>query len=470
MDFLTEDFLLQNESAKKLYHEYAEKMPIFDYHCHIPPQQIAENEQFKNMTQAWLAGDHYKWRAMRANGVDERLITGDAPDLEKFLAWAKTVPDTLRNPLYHWTHMELKNPFGITGKLLGPKTAKEIWTACNEQLKTDDFRVRGILFRMNVKVVCTTDDPVDSLEFHAKIKNDTSFAVKVVPCFRPDRAMAVENAETFAQWVGKLEGVTNTEIKDFSGFLDAIKKRHDFFHHMGCRLSDHGVESPYAEDYIESEIIYIFHKVRIGKSLEPEEILKFKSAMMHELALLNHGRGWTMQLHLGALRNTNSRFGRLLGRDAGFDSMGDYEMARPLARFLDKLDVAEKLPKTILYPLNPRDNELIATMCGNFQDGTIPGKIQFGSAWWFNDQKDGIEKQLNALSNMGLLSTFVGMITDSRSFLSYPRHEYFRRVLCNLIGRDVENGELPADYNLLGKMVQDISYNNAVRYFGIDLK
>jgi glucuronate isomerase len=470
MDFLTEDFLLRNESAKKLYHEYAEKMPIFDYHCHIPPQQIAENEQFKNMTQAWLAGDHYKWRAMRANGIDEQLITGDAPDLEKFLAWAKTVPNTLRNPLYHWTHMELKDPFGIKDKLLGPKTAKEIWTACNEQLKTDDFRVRGILFRMNVKVVCTTDDPVDNLEFHTKIKNDTSFAVKVVPCFRPDRAMAVEDSDTFAQWVGKLEEVTNTEIKDFSGFLDAIKKRHDFFHHMGCRLSDHGVESPCAEDYIESEIIYIFHKVRFGKSLDPQEILKFKSAMMHELALLNHARGWTMQLHLGALRNTNSRFGSLLGRDAGFDSMGDYEIARPLARFFDKLDVMEKLPKTILYPLNPRDNELIATMCGNFQDSTVPGKIQFGSAWWFNDQRDGIERQLDALSNMGLLSTFVGMITDSRSFLSYPRHEYFRRVLCNLIGQDVENGELPADYNLLGKMVQDISYNNAVRYFGIDLK
>ncbi|HUV09236.1 MAG TPA: glucuronate isomerase, partial [Spirochaetia bacterium] len=406
MDFLTEDFILQNETAKKLYHEYAEKMPIFDYHCHLSPKDIAENEQFKNMTQIWLAGDHYKWRAMRANGIEERAITGDAGEFDKFAAWAKTVPSTIRNPLYHWTHMELKNPFGITGKLLNAKTAKEIWNACNEKLKSDDFRVRGILFAMNVKVICTTDDPVDNLEFHLRIKNDTNFAIKVVPTFRPDRGMEVENPAAFNGWVGKLEEVTGMEIKDFSNFLEALKKRHDYFHTMGCRISDHGIDRPYAEDYLESDIIYIFHKVRSGKSLDEPEILKFKSAIMYELALMDNDRKWTMQLHLGALRNTNSRFLSLLGRDSGFDSIGDFEMAIPLARFLDRLDAADRLPKTIIYPLNPGDNDVVASMTGNFQDGSVPGKIQFGTAWWFNDQKDGMERQIDTLSNLGLLSHF----------------------------------------------------------------
>ncbi len=470
MNFLTDDFLLQSETARRLYHEYAEKMPIYDYHCHIPPREIAENEQFKTITQVWLGGDHYKWRAMRACGVDERFITGDAGDYEKFAAWAKTVPFTVCNPLYHWTHMELKNPFGVAGKLLSPKTAKEIYGICNEKLKSEDFRVRGILFRMNVKVVCTTDDPVDSLEWHAKIKGDTNFAIKVLPCFRPDRGMEVENPGRFNEWVSKLEEVTGMEIKDFAGFLEALKKRHDFFHNAGCRLSDHGIEAPYAEHYLESEIIYIFHKVRSGKSLDLQEVLKFKSAFMHEMALMDHSRNWTMQLHMGALRNCNSRMFERLGANSGFDSTGDFEIARPLAKFMDRLDESSRLPKTILYCLNPRDNDLIAAMVGSFQDGSIPGKIQFGSAWWYNDQKDGIERQLGILSNIGLLSMFVGMLTDSRSFLSYPRHDYFRRILCSLLGKDVEAGELPADFNLLGKVVQDISYNNAVRYFGIDLR
>jgi glucuronate isomerase len=470
MEFITEDFLLQNNTAKRLYHEFAEKMPIYDYHCHLLPQEIAENEQYKNITQLWLKGDHYKWRAMRANGINERLITGDASDNEKFTAWAKTVPMTVRNPLYHWTHMELKKPFGIEKKLLEPKTAKEIWNSCNEKLKGEDFRARGILFAMNVKVVCTTDDPVDSLEYHTMIKNDSDFAVKVLPAFRPDRAMAVESPDLFNEWLDKLEEASGLEIKDFTSFLEAIQKRHDFFHNTGCRISDHAVEAPFAEDYLESDIIYIFHKARSGKSLEEEEVRKFKSAMLHQFAVMNHKRKWTMQLHMGALRNTNSRFFKRIGPNCGFDSMGDFEIARPLARFLDRLDVKEQLPKTILYALNPRDNELVATMAGNFQDGSVPGKIQMGSAWWFNDQKDGIEHHLNALSNMGLLSQFVGMLTDSRSLLSFPRHEYFRRILCNLLGADVENGELPMDFNLLGKVVQDISYNNAVRYFGIDLR
>ena len=470
MEFLTEDFLLFSDTAKKLYHEYAAKMPIFDYHCHLPVRDIAENTDFKNLTQIWLEGDHYKWRAMRANGVAERFITGDASEYEKFQAWAKTVPGTIRNPLYHWTHMELKNPFGIDGKTLSPKTAKEIWNACNEKLKTDDFRVRGILFHMNVKVICTTDDPVDNLEHHQAIRQDTGFAIKVIPAFRPDKSMACENPEEFNEWVGKLENTTGMEIKDFSSFLEALAKRHDFFHNMGCRLSDHGIETAYAADYLESEVIYIFHKLRSGKSLESEEILKFKSAMLHELAVMDCEKKWTMQLHIGALRNTNSRFRKLLGPDSGFDSIGDFPIARSLARFMDRLDAADKLPKTILYVLNPRDNALIATITGCFQDGSLPGKIQFGSAWWFNDQKDGIIDQLNALSNMGLLSQFVGMLTDSRSFLSYSRHEYFRRILCDLLGSDIERGVLPRDYNLIGKVVQDICYNNAVRYFGIDLR
>jgi glucuronate isomerase len=465
--FMTEDFLLQTETAKRLYHDYAAKMPIFDYHCHLPPADVAENRQFKNLTHVWLYGDHYKWRAMRTNGVEERYITGDASDFDKFMAWAKTVPYTIRNPLYHWTHMELQKPFGIKDKILNPDTAGEIYNECNDLLKTEAYRARGIMQQMNVKVVCTTDDPTDSLAYHQQILTEGTFPVKVLPAFRPDKAMAVESPSQFNAWITKLEAVTKQNIYDYDSFLDALKKRHTFFHEMGCRLSDHGIEQPYAEDYTTGEIKQIFQKVCANQSLTQPEILKFKSAMMYEFGLMNHARDWTTQLHFGALRNNNSRYMRVLGPDTGFDTIGDFEIARPLAKFLDRLDTGDKLAKTIIYVLNPRDNELIATMLGCFQGGSIPGKIQFGSAWWFNDQKDGMERQMNALSVLGLLSRFVGMLTDSRSFLSYPRHEYFRRILCNMLGNDVENGELPHDLNHLGKIVQDISFNNAAHYFGI---
>ncbi len=465
--FLSESFLLDTDTAKVLYHDYAAGMPIFDYHCHLPPQEVAENRAFENLTQIWLAGDHYKWRAMRANGVAERLITGDASDKEKFDAWAATVPYTMRNPLYHWTHMELKRPFGIGGKLLCPESATEIYDTCGALLQTEAFRARGIMQQFQVKVVCTTDDPVDSLEHHMRIAEDEAFAIRVLPTFRPDRAMAVESPETFTAWVESLEAAADMTIRDASSFVEAIRKRHDVFHDAGCRISDHGLGEPYAEEYTESEIRVIFDKVRIGRDISVEEIRKFKSAMMVEFGLMDAEKNWTLQLHMGAIRNNNTRFFKQLGPDTGFDSMGDFEIARPLARFLDRLDEQEKLPKTILYNLNPRDNELLATMIGNFQDGSVPGKIQFGSAWWFNDQRGGMEWQMNALSTMGLLSRFVGMLTDSRSFLSYPRHEYFRRILCNLIGGDVENGQLPNDMPHLGSIVQDVSYNNAVEYFGI---
>jgi glucuronate isomerase len=380
------------------------------------------------------------------------------------------VPYTIRNPLYHWTHLELKRPFGITDKLLSPKTAKEIYDHCNALLTTEEFRAREIMQKMNVKVVCTTDDPVDTLEYHQQIKQDTGFAIKVLPAFRPDKVMAVESPEIFNEYIGKLEQAADVDIRDYDSLLSAVKKRHDFFHEMGCRLSDHGLETVYAEDYMEQEIKQIFGKVRSGKQLEQGEILQFKSALMIECGRLDHARGWTQQLHLGALRNNNTRLFKQVGPDTGFDSIGDFEVAQPLSKFLDRLDITNQLPKTILYNMNPNDNEVLATMIGNFQDGSVPGKMQFGSGWWFLDQKDGMERQMNALSNMGLLSWFVGMLTDSRSFLSYPRHEYFRRILCNLIGNDVENGELPDDIEHLGKIVQDICYNNAVNYFGIEVE
>jgi len=467
--FLSEDFLLHTETAKVLYYDFAENMPIFDYHCHLPVKEIAENKKFENLTQIWLNGDHYKWRAMRANGIDERYITGDATDYEKFAAWAATVPQTLRNPLYHWTHLELKRYFGITDTLLNPDTCRQIYETCSTMLQTDEFRTQGILSRMNVKVVCTTDDPVDSLAYHQQIKEDQSFSIKVLPAFRPDQALAVETPEGFNRWVGLLEAAADMEINTFARFLEGIQKRHDFFHQIGCRISDHGLEQPVAEPYSVQEIPAIFDAVRRGQGLSPHKILKFKSAMLIELARMDAEKQWTQQFHLGALRNTNSRAMQIIGPDSGYDSMGDFEMAKPLASFFDALEMEGKLAKTILYVVNPRDNELIATMIGNYQDGLVPGKIQFGSGWWYNDQKDGMERQINTLSNMGLLSRFVGMLTDSRSFLSYPRHEYFRRVLCNLLGTDVENGELPYDMTLLGNMVKDICWYNAVNYFGIEL-
>jgi glucuronate isomerase len=466
--FLSEDFLLHTETAKRLYHDFAEGMPIFDYHCHLPVSEIAEDRNFENLTQVWLKGDHYKWRAMRAAGVEERLITGNASDAEKFEAWAATVPKTLRNPLYHWTHLELKRYFGISGRLLNSGTAREIYAQCSEKLRAKEFSAKGILKRMNVKVVCTTDDPVDNLEHHRRIRQDRTFSVKVLPAFRPDKALGIESPKTFNQWVGRLEAAAGVEVKDLESFLEAIGIRHDAFHEAGCRLSDHGIEYPYAEDFTLQDTRRIFVDARQGKRPQAHEALKFRSVMLLELAKMDADKGWTQQFHLGALRNVNTKAMTALGPDTGYDSIGDFELARSLAKFLDALDREDRLARTILYVMNPRDNEMMASMTGGFQDGIIRGKMQFGSAWWFNDQKDGMERQVNALSTMGLLSCFVGMLTDSRSFLSYPRHEYFRRVLCNLLGTDVENGEMPDDKELIGNMVKDICFRNAVQYFGIE--
>lgn len=467
-EFITEDFLLQTQTARALYHERAEKMPIYDYHCHLPAELIAADHRFENLTQAWLTGDHYKWRAMRTVGIAEKYVTGDASDDEKFEQWARTVPCCLRNPLYHWTHLELKNPFGIKDKLLRPDTAKQIYEACSEMLRTADFSVRNIMRKMNVKLVCTTEGPLDTLEHHKKIRDD-GFEVRVHTAFRPDQAMAVEDIQALNAFIEKLGIFCDMDITNFDSYLAALRRRHDYFHQNGCRLSDHGIETAYADDYTASEIDKIFSKIRAGRTLETSEQLKFKSAMLFELALMDHEAGWVQQFHLGALRNNSTRLFRTLGRDIGCDSMGDFEIARPLSKFLDRLDTNNQLPKTILYNLNPRDNALCATMAGNFQDGSVPGKMQHGSAWWFLDQKDGMEEQMNVLSNMGLLSQFVGMLTDSRSFLSYPRHEYFRRILCNMLGDDVEAGLLPNDLELLGNMVEDICFNNAKNYFPMEL-
>jgi glucuronate isomerase len=466
--FLTEDFLLQTKTARNLYHEHAEKMPVYDYHSHLPAYQIASDHRFENLTQAWLYGDHYKWRAMRTNGIGEKYVTGNASDSEKFEKWAQTVPYCIRNPLYHWTALELKNTFGIKDRLLGPETAREIYETCSEMLRTPEFSVRNIMRKANVRLVCTTEGPLDSLEHHKKIRGG-HFDIKVHTAFRPDKAMAVEDITSMNVFIDKLEQVCNMEISNFHSYIKSIWKRHAYFHENGCRLSDHGLDTAYAEDYTEKEIEKIFTRIRTGKDLDLSQCLKFKSAMMVELALMDYESGWVQQLHLGALRNNNTRMFNTLGRDIGCDSMGDLEIARPLSKFLDRLDKGKKLPKTILYNLNPKDNALCATMIGNFQDGSVPGKMQYGSAWWFLDQKDGMTEQMNILSNMGLLSRFVGMLTDSRSFLSFPRHEYFRRILCNILGNDVETGMLPDDSDLLGKIVEDICFNNAKNYFPMEL-
>jgi glucuronate isomerase len=461
--FLDKNFLLENKTAEYLYHEHAVKMPIIDYHCHLSPAQIALNEGFKNITQAWLYGDHYKWRAMRTHGVDERFCTGNASDQEKFEKWAETVPYTLRNPLYHWTHLELQRYFDISD-LLHPGTAASIYEKASAMLNQEEYRPQGLLRKMKVEVVCTTDDPLDSLEYHRKIKD--AGQVKVIPTWRPDKLLTVHNPLLFNEYLDTLIRVSDTEIGKYAHLLEAIQKRHDFFHENGCRLSDHGMENFIAEDYSTADIDMIFATVRKGNGLTKEEILKFRSAMLHDLAVMDHEKGWTQQFHLGAMRNNNSRMVALKGPDIGFDSIGDYAIAEPMSRFLDRLDREHKLAKTILYNLNPADNEVMATMAGNFQDGSVPGKIQWGSAWWFLDQKDGMEKQLNTLSNLGILRHFVGMLTDSRSFLSFPRHEYFRRILCNLIGNDVEAGELPDEKRLLGELIEDICYYNARNFFG----
>ncbi|MGZ3945684.1 MAG: glucuronate isomerase [Mucilaginibacter sp.] len=461
--FLDGDFLLNGKTAQRLYHEYAFGLPVIDYHCHLPPDEIANDINFKNLTHAWLYGDHYKWRAMRANGVNEEFINGKASDEEKFMKWAETVPYTLRNPLYHWTHLELRRYFGITD-LLSPKTAKAIYDECSAKLQTPEYSVRNLLTKMKVEVVCTTDDPLDSLEHHQKIKQD-GFAIKVLPAFRPDKAMQVDDTFILNEYIDKLESISGLKIQDFETYLHTLKTRHDYFAANGCKLSDHGLEHVYAENYTEEEIDAIFKKIRRNYSLMPLEISRFKSAMLYNFALWDHEKGWVQQYHLGALRNNNTRALTNLGPDTGWDSIGDFSQAKALSQFLNKLDTTDQLAKTIIYNLNPADNEVIAAMIGNFNDGSIAGKVQFGAAWWFLDQKDGMTKQLNALSNMGLLSRMVGMLTDSRSFLSFPRHEYFRRLLCNLFGEDIDNGELPNDMEWTGKIIQDICYYNAKNYF-----
>ena len=462
--FIDENFLLQNVTAQKLYHQFAKEMPIIDYHNHLSPEQIASDVNFENLTQLWLYGDHYKWRAMRTNGVDEKYITGNATDYEKFEQWAATVPYTLRNPLYHWTHLELQRYFNID-TLLSPATAKVIYDECSAKLKTPAFSVKNLLRKMNVKVLCTTDDPTDSLEHHRRIKED-GFEIKVLPAFRPDKAMNVDDVAGFNNYVNKLQEVSGILIATWSEYLQALKTRHDFFAEIGCTISDHGLEQLYAVDYTDAEIKNIFRKLTAGESISQPENIKFKSAMLVQFALWDNEKNWVQQYHLGALRNNNTRMLKTLGADTGWDSIGDFSQAKQLSKFLNRLDNTNQLAKTILYNLNPADNELLATMTGNFNDGTVAGKIQFGASWWFLDQKDGITKQLNTLSNMGLLSKFIGMLTDSRSFMSYPRHEYFRRILCNILGEEMENGELPDDINLIGRLIQDICYNNAKDYFG----
>lgn len=462
-NFLDEHFLLHTKTAQKLYHDYAKNMPIIDYHCHLPQQQVAEDKQFENLTQIWLYGDHYKWRAMRTNGADEKYCTGNASDWEKFEKWAETVPYTLRNPLYHWTHLELQRYFDIH-KVLSPATAKEIYDECTAKLQTPEFGVRNLLRKMDVRMICTTDDPVDTLEYHAQLQAER-FEIPILPAFRPDAAMNVDNPANFNNYVSKVEKAANISVGSLSDYRTALKKRHDFFAAHGCSVSDHGLEEIYAEEYTEAELNTIFDKVRSGKTLELIERKKFKSAMLVTFAEWDWERGWVQQYHLGALRNNNSRMLGQLGPDTGWDSIGDFPQARSLAKFLNRLDSDDKLTKTILYNLNPADNELMATMVGNFNDGSAAGKIQWGSGWWFLDQKDGMTKQMNALSNMGLLSRFIGMLTDSRSFLSYPRHEYFRRILCNLFGDEIENGELPNDVPWVGKVIQDICFHNAKNYF-----
>jgi glucuronate isomerase len=466
---ITENFLLESDAARELYFRHAKELPIIDYHCHLPSAQVAEDRRFANMAEIWLVGDHYKWRAMRSNGVSERYCTGDAADWEKFEKWAETVPYLVRNPLYHWTHLELDRPFGISDRLLAPGTAKSVWDECNEKLAQPEFSARGIMKQMKVALVCTTDDPVDDLEAHRIVNGDAGFGVKMLPTWRPDKAMAVEDPTAFNAWTEKLELAADTACATWADFLDALRKRQRFFHERGCRLSDHGLETPHAEDYTAGEAALIYTRARSGDAPTPDEALRFRSAMMHEFGLMNHALGWAQQLHLGPIRNNSGRMFRALGPDTGFDSVGDTPMAKALSKYLDRLDRDNRLARTVLYTINPAANMVLSTMLGNFQDGSVPGKMQFGSGWWFNDQMAGMLEQIETLSQTGLLSRFVGMLTDSRSFLSYPRHDYFRRILCNVLGGDVARGLLPNDLAWLGEIVRNISYNNANRYFGFGL-
>ncbi|MFP4068211.1 MAG: glucuronate isomerase, partial [Spirochaetaceae bacterium] len=463
--FLTNDFILETETARRLYHDHAARMPIFDFHCHLSPEQIAEDKQFENLTDIWLRGDHYKWRAMRTNGIEERRITGDADDREKFQAFAETVPATIGNPIYHWTHMELRRPFGIDDLLLGPDTAEEVWRSAGDMLGKPEFTARGIMKQMNVKVVCTTDDPVDDLAHHERIAADPTAEVTVRPAFRPDKAFHAESPSVYNEYLDRLEQAAGVSIRSLDDLKSALRGRLDYFEERGCRLSDHALEAGVFHPQAEAEAPAVFKRLRAGEAVSGDELDAFVTAVLLFLGREYARRGWVLQLHIGAQRNNNTRFFERLGPDTGFDSMADAPYAKPLARFLDALDVTDELPKTIIYILNPRDNDMIASLIGCYQDGSVPGKVQFGSAWWFNDQKDGMERHLTAVANMSLLRQFVGMLTDSRSFLSFPRHEYFRRILCNLVGGWVERGEAPADMDLLGGMVEDIAWNNAREFF-----
>lgn len=465
MPFISHNFLLQGATAARLFHSFAEKQPILDYHCHLPVREIAENHQFRDLTEIWLEGDHYKWRAMRASGVPERLITGDASPRDKFLAWARTVPQTLRNPLYHWTHLELKRYFGIS-ELLDENTATQIWEEANRHLATPEFSAQGILKKFGVRATCTTDDPADSLQYHEQLRK-SQCPVRVFPAFRPDRALRIDDPTAFAAWTEKLGQSANLEIKTFADFLSALRKRHDDFHQVGCRLSDHGLDTCPSGFCTDNDAEAIFKKVYSGSQVSGEEVSRWTGYLMLFFGCLDAEKGWTKQLHLGAYRNANTRALSSIGRDTGFDSIADWPQADSLLYFLDQLERRGHLPKMILYNLNPANNYAFATAIGNFQDGSVPGKLQFGSGWWFLDQKEGIEWQLNALSNCGLLSRFVGMTTDSRSFMSYPRHEYFRRVLCNLLGGEIDTGLLPNSEELVGGMIRNICFENARQYFAL---
>jgi glucuronate isomerase len=459
MAFIHDDFLLATSAARRLYHEFAENEPILDYHNHLPPKDIAQNRQFKNLHEIWLEGDHYKWRAMRCNGIEEHLITGAADPRDKFMAWARTVPHTLRNPLYHWTHLELKRYFGID-ELLNEHTAPAIWDKTCDMLAQPEFSTRGILKKFQIRALCTTDDPVDDLAWHEKCRDD-KFGTGVFPTFRPDKALAVNQPKTWNGWCEKLSEASGISVTDYRSLLEALEKRHDYFHDRGCRLSDHGLNHAHGSFVPDIRAENIFNKARRGKEPTAQEHDEFASNIMLFIGQLNARKGWTMQLHLGPVRNNNTRLSRQIGADVGCDSIGDWPQAASLSRFLDQLDTENALPRTVLYNVNPADNYVFGTMAGNFADGSIPGKVQFGSGWWFVDQKEGMEWQINALSNLGLLSRFIGMLTDSRSFMSFPRHEYFRRTLCNLIGKDIESGEIPADYGLVGGMIRNICFSNA---------
>ncbi len=465
--FINDDFVLQSDEAKRLYNDYAKDLPIIDFHCHLPPGEVAYDIKWDNIAQVWLGGDHYKWRAMRSNGIPEEYCTGKASDRDKFQKFAETMPYLLRNPMYHWCHLELARYFDIDDILLGPDTAEEIWQRTSEKISS--ISARSLMTGSNVKLVCTTDDPIDSLTFHKQIAEDQSFNVQVLPTWRPDKAMNIKNNHAFNEYLDKLAAAAGTTINIYDDLINALHNRHDFFHAMGCRISDRGLDKCYSDTFTEKEVDNIFFRARAGETVTDEEAEKFQSSMLLELAVMDCEKDWTMQLHIGAMRNNNTAMFNMLGPDTGFDSIGDATYAQSLSKFFDRLNTINSLPRTILYNLHPRDNEMLATMLGNFQDGITPGKLQLGSGWWFLDQKEGMQNQIEALSQLGLLRRFVGMVTDSRSFLSYTRHEYFRRILCNILGSDMKQGLVPYDFDLVGALIKDVSYNNSSTYFGFEL-